>query len=94
VFRLQAINGYDYVQTLQTCPGRAHRSEGAGNNLHVDSASQEQGNQQFQLAIPNQRVASDNRKVQRLQPVNDFKNSVNQGLTSSIVQVAQGLLPT
>jgi hypothetical protein len=59
VFRLQPIDGYDYVQTRQTRPGWTHRSEGAGNELHVDSARQEQRNQQLQFAIPDQRVTPD-----------------------------------
>src|SRR5712664_3263196 len=85
VFRLQPIDGYDYVQTRLTRPSRTHGSEGAGNNLHMDSARQEQGNQQLQFAIPYQRIATDDGQVQRLQPIDDFKDSVYQGLAPSVV---------
>jgi hypothetical protein len=91
VFRLQPVDGHDYVQSLQAGPGRTHCSESAGYDLHVDSARQQGGNQQLQFAIADQRVASDDRQVQRLQPINDLKNPFHQGLASSIVQVAQRL---
>ena len=52
VFGLQAIDGYDYVQARQIRPGRTHPSEGTGNDLHMDSARQEQGNEQLKFAIP------------------------------------------
>src|SRR6266404_102891 len=51
VLRLQPINGHNYVQMREPRPSRTHRSEGAGNNLHVDSARQQQGNQQLEFAI-------------------------------------------
>ena len=47
---LRAITGEDPV-----------RPEGAGDNLDVDSARQKQWNQQLQFAIPDQRVAPDDR---------------------------------
>jgi hypothetical protein len=77
VFRLQSIDGDDYVQSRQTCPGRTHRSEGAGNDLHMDSTSHEEGNQQLKLAVPDQRVTPDDGQVQRLQSIDNFKNAVH-----------------
>ena len=88
VFRLQSIDGYDYVQTLKTCPACSHGAEGAGYNLHVDSTAEQEGNQQFQLAKADQGVATDNRQVHGLQPVDHLKDSVYQGLASAIVQFA------
>src|SRR4029453_2537678 len=40
VFRLQAINEYDDVESRQNCPSWTHRPERTGNNLDVDSARQ------------------------------------------------------
>jgi hypothetical protein len=88
---LQAIDGYDYVQARQIRPGRTHPSEGTGNDLHVDSARQEQGNEQLKFAIADQRVTPDDGQMQWLQSIDNFEYSVYQGLALSVVKVAQGL---
>jgi hypothetical protein len=65
-------------------------TERASDDLHVDAASDQQGNQLLQFAVADQWIATNERQVQWLEPVDNFENSVNQMLAFSIVQLAQG----
>ncbi len=89
VFGLQTVDRHGDVQVLKLRPCGPHRSERAGDNLHVDSARQERRNHQLQFTIADQRVTTDDRQVQRLDAIDNFKYSIYESLAPSIVQVAQ-----
>lgn len=61
VFGLQAINGNDDVQARHVGPSGVRGTEGAGDDLHVDSTSEQLGNERLELAITNQGIAADER---------------------------------
>jgi outer membrane receptor protein involved in Fe transport len=89
VFGLQSIDRHGDVQVLQLRPGGTQGSERAGDNLHVDSARQQRWDHQLQFTIADQGVATDDRQVQRLDAIDNFKYSIYKSLASAIVQVAQ-----
>lgn len=89
VFGLQTVDGHDDVQPLKLRPRGTQGSERAGDNLDVDSARQQRWNHQLQFTIADQGVATDDRQVQRLDAIDNFKYSIYESLASSIVQVAQ-----
>ena len=67
-----------------------HLAKGAGDDLHVEAAGEQLGDESFQLAITDQRIAADDGQMQRLEAIDDFENSINQDLALAIVEVAQG----
>src|SRR5260370_2847853 len=91
VVRVQPVDGPDDVKAVKVRPSRIHFSEGARYKLDVCSARQKGRNHQLQLAKAEQRVATNDGQVQRLEPIDDFKHSVHERLASSVVQVAQCL---
>jgi len=91
VFGLQSVNGNNDVEARHVSPSGAQGAEGAGDDLHVDSTSEQLGNERLKLAIANQRIAADERQMQRLETINDFEDAVNESLAAAIVQLAQRL---
>ena len=91
MLRLQAVHGDGNMQVVETRPGGAHGPEGAGYQLNVNSALNQERNQQFEFPKANQRIATDDGQVQRLQAVDDFQNAVHESLAPAIVEVTQGL---
>ena len=89
MFGLQAVDRHGNVQVLELRPRGTQGSERAGDNLHVDSALQQRRNHQLQFTKADQWVATDNRQMQRLNAIYNFKYSIYQGLAPSIVQIAQ-----
>src|ERR1700683_2631041 len=57
VFRLQAIDGYDYIQLPEFLPGGWDWPEGAGDDLCMYTAAFNVWQQQLEFTITNQRVA-------------------------------------
>jgi hypothetical protein len=89
VLGLQPIDRNHDVQMFQLRPTSCKRAKGAGHHLYVDSPSQQLRNHQLQFAIPNQGVASDDRKMQGTYAVYQFKYTVYEFLPFAIVQAAQ-----
>src|SRR5271165_7221512 len=94
MLRLQAVDGHSYEQPLQAWPRRTQFAEGAGYNLHVYCARQQRRNHQLQFTVAHQRVTANDRKVQRLEAINNFKDSIDQRLPTAIAQVPQCLSAT
>src|SRR5258708_5581599 len=73
VLWLQSVNRYDDVQMGMRRPTRRHRPECTGDDLDVNSSIKQLRNHQLELAIPDERVASHDRQMQRLEAVDDLK---------------------
>ncbi len=89
VFGLQAVDRDSHGQVRERSPGRRRRTESAGDDLHVDAPVQQQRNHRFELAIPDQRVASHQRQMQRPQAVGHLQHSVDQLLSLAVAKAAQ-----
>jgi hypothetical protein len=63
VFRLQAVDRYDYVQTRNVPPRDRNLAHSAGNELYFDLHVGQLGEQDSQLVVANQRFAAHDRQV-------------------------------
>jgi len=59
--------------------------------LHIESTLRKLGQQHVELAITHQRLTADERHVQRLEPIDDVDNAVDQRLALSIRERPQRL---
>jgi hypothetical protein len=62
--------------------------------LHVHSSTKQLRNHQLELAIANQRVATHDRQMQRLEAVDDIENAVYQLLPFAIAKISQSYSAT
>lgn len=88
VFRLQPVDGHNDLETLQAGPGERDWSKSAGNDLHV-RLSDQLGEKNLEFAIPNQRVAADDGKVQRFVLLHQVADSPDEFFSSEIGQAAK-----
>ena len=72
MFRLQAVDRDDDVQSGYRCPRFGERTEGAGDQLNVDAFFQNEWNEGFHLPIANERVATNYGKVERTVFIDDL----------------------
>jgi hypothetical protein len=84
VFRLQAVDGDNDIEPREVGPVLRDDAEGAGDDLDVDAAPVQLGEKKFQLAIANERVSADERKVERTISVDDFEDALNQSVSLEI----------
>jgi hypothetical protein len=63
-------------------------TDGAGDQLRVHPPAGENGQQNIQLAEPDQRFAADNREVKGTVTVDERQNAVDQLLPPEIAHVA------
>jgi hypothetical protein len=70
------------------CPTERQRPERTGDDLNVNSPIEQHRDHQLQLAIPNKRVAANDREVQGLEAVDHIKNTVNQFLPFVIMETS------
>src|SRR5260370_11381124 len=89
VLGLQSVNRYDDVHVGKRRPSRRKRPECTGDQLDVNSSIKQQRNHHLELAIADKRVASHDRQMQRLEPVDDLKNTVDQVLPLAIMKTSQ-----
>jgi hypothetical protein len=89
VLGLQSVDRYHDIQMWQCRPASRKGTKGAGHNLHVDSTIEQKRDQDLQFAIPNQRIASDDRQMQGPQAVDYLKHTIGEFLSLAIVQAAQ-----
>jgi len=75
VFGLQTIDRDADLQPGNLRPLDRNRTHGARHDLDEQSALGQLGQQHIQLAIAHQRLAADERDVQRLHPVDDFEDA-------------------
>ncbi len=66
VFGLESVYGDDDIEALEVGPMSGNGAEGAGDDLGVNAAAVELGQDGFEFAIPDHRVASDEGDVERL----------------------------
>lgn len=89
MFGGQAVDGHDNVETRQICPVASDGAEGAGHNLHVNAATEQLRDQSLHLAISHQRIAADERKVERVKAIDDFQHAVDESLSPAIIHFAE-----
>src|SRR4051812_22526132 len=74
---------------LKVRPGGRYLSEGAGDDLHMNSPLEQQRNHDLEFTISNKRIAADDGQVQRLEPINDFQHSIDKFLILPVIEAAQ-----
>ena len=89
MFRLQPVDRDDDVQSGYRRPGFGKRAEGAGDQLNVDTFVQNQRDEGFHFPITDERVSTNDGKMERTVLLDDFKNTVNQFLALAVSQLAE-----
>ena len=89
MIRLQAVNRDDHVQSLDLRPLRRDGANGAGDELDFDAHLIQLRQQDIQFAEPHQRLAANDREVERAVTANQRQHSVNQLLAFVIGKRAQ-----
>jgi len=91
VLGLQPVDRDAHLQPRDRGPRDRNRTHGACHHLHVQAALRQLRQQHVELAIADERLAADERHVQRLQPIDDFDDAVDEGLALSIGQRSECL---
>ena len=78
VLGLQTVDGDDDVQALELLPMGRNDAECAGDDLDVDSTALEFGDDELQLAMADQWVASDKGDMERLEFVYYLEDVAHQ----------------
>jgi hypothetical protein len=78
VFGLQAVDGDYDVEALELLPVRWDDAEGTGDYLDVNSATVKLGDDEFELAMPDQGVASDEGDMKRPVLIDNLEDVANQ----------------
>jgi hypothetical protein len=89
VLRLQAIDGHDYVESAEAAPFRGDDAEGAGDDLNVDVASVDLGEEHLQLAVTNEWVSSDEGDMQRLLSIDNGEDVPDEVVSLEIRELAK-----
>jgi len=90
VFGLQAVDGNYDVEALEVGPVSGNGAEGAGDDLDVNAAVVELGQDGFEFAIPDEGVAADERDVERSMLVDYSKDVFDESVLFVIRQLAKG----
>ncbi len=90
VFGLQAVDGDDDVEALECRPMSGNGAEGAGDDLDMNAAAVELGQDRFELAIADEGVAADEGDVERLVLVDYAEDVFDQGVFLVVGQLAKG----
>jgi hypothetical protein len=88
VFGLKAIDGYDDVELSKSLPVGGDDAEGAGDDLGVDAAGFDLGQEEFELTIADQRVAADQGDVQRLFFIQESEYVLDELVALEVGEVA------
>ena len=94
VFGLQTVDGDDDVEALERRPMSGNGTEGAGDDLGVNAAAVEFGQDGFELAVADEGVAADEGDVERLVLVDYAENVFYQGIFLIVGQLAEGDVPS
>ena len=89
VFGLQAVNGDDDVEALECRPMRRNGTEGAGDDLDVNAAAVEFGQDHLELAVADEGVAADEGDVERLVLIDYTENVFDQGVFLVVGQLTE-----
>jgi hypothetical protein len=90
VFGLQTVYGDYDIEALEVGPMGGNGAEGAGNDLDVNAATVELGQEGFELAISDEGVAADEGDVERLMLVDYAEDIFDECVFFVIRQLAKG----
>jgi hypothetical protein len=74
--------------TFMRGPREGNLAKSAGDDLNVDTTSDQEGDQGLDLLIANQRIAADQREVERLEPIHDTQHPAYECVSSVIAEFA------
>ena len=89
VLWLEPVDRHDELQPMQALPLDRDRAHGARDDLRIDAALSEHGQQLRQLAIAHERFTADNRQMERLMPIDERDHAVDECLALQIANIAQ-----
>jgi hypothetical protein len=75
---------------VEAGPFGGHGAEGAGDELDVDAALEEEGDHGFNFAVTDEGVAADEREVEGFEAVDDFEDTIDEGLALAVGEAAEG----
>ena len=88
VLRVKSIDGYDDVKLSESLPVGGDDAESAGDDLGVDAASFDLGQEEFQFSMSDQRVAADKGDVQRFFFVQEIEYTLDELVSFEVGEVA------
>jgi hypothetical protein len=91
MLRLKTIDGDDNVDMVRFLPAAGNDAEGAGYNLHMDTALHEPRHQNLEFSIPYKRIATDDREVQGFLAVDYIENTIDERVPLEVGQIPQRL---
>ena len=86
---LQAVDRDDDRQPFDVAPLGGNLAHGARHELHVNPARGKQRQDRVQLAIADERFAADDRHVQRLVPIDQRDDAVDELLALEVADLPQ-----
>jgi hypothetical protein len=89
VFGLQAVDRDDDIEAFKVCPMSGDGSEGAGDDLDVNVAAVELGQDRFEFPVADERVAADEGDVKRLMLVDYAENVFDEGVFLVVRQLTE-----
>jgi hypothetical protein len=89
VFGLKAIDGHHDVELFVPAPFRRDGAEGAGDDLGVDSAALDLGQEQLQFTIANEGIATDQGDVERLELVDEGEDAGDQLFSAEVGELTE-----
>ena len=75
VFGLKTIDGDDNIQPFIFAPFRRHNAESAGNDLRMNAARFDLGNQLFEFPVTDERIPTHQRHMERSMLVKESENT-------------------
>jgi len=87
---LQTVDRNANIDFLQSCPSTMDGTESARYDLNMDAPRDQQRHHCLDLAVPHQRVASDEGEVQRTDAVNDLEYPIDECLPLVVAKTSQG----
>src|SRR5687768_13452604 len=91
VFGLQAVDRDANLQPPERRPLDRYRPHRAGYHLHKQAALGQLRQHDVELTVTDQRLAADERDVQRAQPIDHFEDTVDEGLALAVGHCAERL---
>jgi hypothetical protein len=88
VFGLKAIDGYDDVELSESLPFGGDYAEGAGDDLGVDAACFDLGQEEFELSIADQGVAADQGDVEGFFFIQEIEHPLDELISLEMGEIA------
>ena len=89
MFRLQAVDGYGNLQSIDRAPRRRDGPHRARDDLRVDAARRELRQNRVELAIPHERLAADDRHVEWTMSIDEREDALDERLTFEVRELTQ-----